>query len=992
MLIYSASTWAAFLEQSTQQARAQTIADLFASGATIEFRDASNALIRSITTAAWTVGVVDGQYVAVPGEFTDAASGSGTPAVAIVKAGSTEIMRCTCGTAAGNWYRLLANFVTGVPIRRGALAFPVPLPAQSGVTPPEVITAPSISGTARVGEQLTATPGAYSGNPVPSVTRQWYRSGTAITGATGLLYTLVTADLGAAIQFRETATNGAGSVVGASNTLGPVAAQALGFYGAPAEIPLAKGGTHDLAQYVAGGTPPYSGYAVDAGTLPDGVTLSSAGVLSASGAAEVGTSGDLTFGVNDSAAVAALPVLGITSDTGGAIAFSAGHAFKQGDVPAGSSVTSADATLQCVAWNHWPDGSLKQAWLSGTATTTAGVRKDLHLSVGTAPGGAAVSLAALRAKLVSGSIQVGAYETVDLPSLVAGAPFDLFGDGSGAIFTGPLCSHWIWRRRIAGTPHLELWVPVRMYAGGQLEICRPWLQNGDFLVPSPTTYTLAVTISLAGTQRYSQSMTLYHHTVVPLVVGQANLHSYWYDADPRVRPSHDVDYLMASGHVMRYRKIAPSDTVLNAMTRAYTPGWKGDTTTGMSEPGASPHIGPLPKWQAMWLASNGDVRAFDNVIANGLSAGARSAHFRDAGGYGQNTGRYIVQSAYPQASYAPQGSPVFPEGSGNPTFIEAAHQPSLAYLPWLLTGDVYFLEEQIAWVTWTYLYYGYALRRQAEGYFEMYGREIRGAAWSLRSLAHLLGSCPETHILRPEWVAQAQYNVERFHGQLVANTVDAGKFHNNLGVIAPAYHPTGGSGLPSPYGYGFVSDSSVAGWYMPPWMDDFWVFALKTSRDLQLPIAPGSQTKLGELMQYACKLPVGLAGGNASGWPYTFFGAYVFPARDTYAGGGNWVASFADAWTLYRADNYNRADVTPSPSDPILAMNMGNTQQWTSAPPDYWSEMSCLAPHLGALAVAVEEGAEGALAAWSVITAAPNFTTSDMGRVPTWAVLPRNLP
>ena len=828
---------------------------------------------------------------------------------------------------------------------------------------------------------------------MPSVSRQWYRSGVAISGATGLTYMQVSADLGAQITYRETATNGAGSVVGVSNTLGPVAAQALGFYGVPDEIPLARNGTHDLAQYVAGGVPPYSGYAVDAGSLPSGVTLSAAGVLSATGAATVATSGDITFGVNDSAVAASLPVLGLTSDTGGSIPFTVGHAFRQGDVPAGSSVVSADAaSLQCVPWNHWPDGSIKQAWLCGTAATSAGVRKDLHLSVGAAAGGAAVSLAALRAKLAAGSITVGAYETVDLPTLVASAPFDLFGNGTGVIFAGPVCSHWIWRRRIAGTPHLELWVPIRMYAGGQLEICRPWLQNGDFLVASPTSYTLTVTISLAGTQRYSQSMTLYHHTVVPLVVGRANEHSYWYDTDPKVRPSHDVDYLMASGHVMRYRHVAPGDTVLNALTRDYTPGWRGDTLSGMAAPGGNPHIGPIPKWQAMWLVSGGDVRAFDNVIANGLSAGARSAHFRDAGGAGQNTGRYIVQSAYPQASYAPQGTPVFPEGSGNPNSIETAHQPALAYLPWLLTGDVFFLEEQIGWVTWNFLWYGYALRRQAEGYYEMYGREVRGSAWSLRSLAHLLGSCPETHVLRPEWIAQAQYNIDRFHGQLVTNTIDAGKFHNDLGVIHYAYHPTNGSPLSSPYTDPAHVGPSPTGWYMPPWMDDFWVLALKTMRDLQLPVASASQTRLGELMQYACKLPVALAGGNDSGWPRTRMGMYVFPARDTYAGGGNWTTSFSAAWSIFRAD-LSQEDVTPAPTDPILFWDPYSVPaQFRAATAYEWADLVWLACHLAALAVAVEEGATGALDAWNAVTGAPNFSAASMGMYPVWAILPRTLP
>ena len=63
-------------------------------------------------------------------------------------------------------------------------------------SPPAIQTAPSISGTATVGQTLTLNPGTWTGTPTPSLTAQWQdcdttgNNCTAITGATATTYTL----------------------------------------------------------------------------------------------------------------------------------------------------------------------------------------------------------------------------------------------------------------------------------------------------------------------------------------------------------------------------------------------------------------------------------------------------------------------------------------------------------------------------------------------------------------------------------------------------------------------------------------------------------------------------------------------------------------------------------------------------------------------------------------------------------------------------------
>ncbi|GAA1728019.1 S-layer homology domain-containing protein [Aeromicrobium alkaliterrae] len=69
---------------------------------------------------------------------------------------------------------------------------------------------PTISGAAVVGTRLRGTPGTWTPQPT-SVTYQWLRNGSPISGATSIGYTVKEADLGATLTFRATATRAGAS-------------------------------------------------------------------------------------------------------------------------------------------------------------------------------------------------------------------------------------------------------------------------------------------------------------------------------------------------------------------------------------------------------------------------------------------------------------------------------------------------------------------------------------------------------------------------------------------------------------------------------------------------------------------------------------------------------------------------------------------------------------------------------------------------------------
>lgn len=89
--------------------------------------------------------------------------------------------------------------------------------AAAATSPPRNTVRPTISGTARQGELLTADPGSWSGTQPITFKYQWLRCDTNgascsnIIGATGKTYTVSSVDVGNALRVRVRATNSAGS-------------------------------------------------------------------------------------------------------------------------------------------------------------------------------------------------------------------------------------------------------------------------------------------------------------------------------------------------------------------------------------------------------------------------------------------------------------------------------------------------------------------------------------------------------------------------------------------------------------------------------------------------------------------------------------------------------------------------------------------------------------------------------------------------------------
>jgi subtilisin family serine protease len=121
----------------------------------------------------------------------------------------------------------------GSPLRNRAGRYYGPLastafPSDAGVTP-KATAAPAISGTAAIGQTLTASTGAWSDTGA-TLTQQWLRctsasgldSCSAISGATGTTYQPGLADAGRYLHVRVVATNAEGAGMGISPTTAAV--------------------------------------------------------------------------------------------------------------------------------------------------------------------------------------------------------------------------------------------------------------------------------------------------------------------------------------------------------------------------------------------------------------------------------------------------------------------------------------------------------------------------------------------------------------------------------------------------------------------------------------------------------------------------------------------------------------------------------------------------------------------------------------------------
>ena len=671
----------------------------------------------------------------------------------------------------------------------------------------------------------------------------------------------------------------------------------------------------------------------------------------------------------------------VLSANAGQQPFTIGHPFKQGDLPSGQTLTG----LQCSIKNTWPDGSAKFAVLSGFATLTASVARTVGCQIGTAPAGSNITTSALAA--VTAAIGFGA-STASFGSGDWGSPFQ-------TLTTGPLMSSWTYRKQIGSDAHLVAWLEVRAYSSGHVEVL-PWIENGYLSVASPTAKSGRATFTLNGALKYDSindaDFTGPYDGFVVMNAGTLNIAaqcravltsgtqtSHW-TSDPAITPSHDVAYLVSTKVVPAYRptSINESDIVQWCVTNgAYSP-MRTRLTEGMGGTGYSHDIGLLPMNSAIYLVT-GDRRSYRAVLNWGFSLGSHAIHYRD-----QATNRPLLFASFPNKS-TNTGSDLTPTPSGGEPYRYAtSHHPAAAYLPYLISGWNWFVEEIQFQVTLHYLASPPAARQTSNYFLQAsaghYGGNNQGGpraiGWQWRTLAMCASITPDADTtMRAQFVTALNYNATSYRQIHETGTWSGGLAWapNSLGL---SWEP----GFPAVDG-----DSGQV--VMAPWQDDFITMSVGLCWDLEVTDTTAKDNLLWfRNFKYQCV--VGRLGAqNVPGrWNHRDAASYN-TLVGTPGGGGTtmawhatWGAAYAANDTTWRS---GPAGANSGQSgDDLRGGNIGGNGMSTS----YWGNLQ------PAISYAVEHGAPGAAAAYDRMVAASNFAAKalEFNSIPIWGVAPRN--
>jgi hypothetical protein len=216
-------------------------------------------------------------------------------------------------------------------------------------------------------------------------------------------------------------------------------------------------------------------------------------------------------------------------------------------------------------------------------------------------------------------------------------------------------------------------------------------------------------------------------------------------------------------------------------------------------------------------------------------AGSYSAHYRD-----KNTGQPISLIDYPYMTTL--GNPgdtknpgtkqyeAFPQcdtttACKTPNRHDVSHQPAFAYLPYMLTGDHYYLEELQFWGMYNVFSSNPGYRENVKGLLKP--EQVRGQAWGLRTLVQAAYITPDNDRLKEHFNRILDSNLDWYNAEYTDNMSA-----NKLGIIVN--------------GYSIVYSNGRG---MAPWMDDFFTSAVGHAHDLGF-------AKATKLLQWKADYPI----------------------------------------------------------------------------------------------------------------------------------------
>lgn len=284
---------------------------------------------------------------------------------------------------------------------------------------------------------------------------------------------------------------------------------------------------------------------------------------------------------------------------------------------------------------------------------------------------------------------------------------------------------------------------------------------------------------------------------------------FWTEKPENFHLKHDNLYLIQTKAIPNYdQTLSINEKILQMQYGPYaeypdTIMRIGPATRYMPQPGAHRDIGPLPVWTVHYVLTM-DERTKNTTLATGDMAGTWPVHYRD-----HNTDLPVSLVEYPYLSIhankrgqGPHPVPFCDQDCIGPNTPDIAHQPSFAFVPYIVTGDYYYLEELQFWTNWNVF--------ETEPVYRMLDQALvkwqqpRAQAWSLRTLGQTVYITPDNHPLKSYFARQLDSNLD-WYTEKFPNNPSA----NKLGVFTLG----GGSDI-------------------QPWMNDFQTWSFGYLADL----------------------------------------------------------------------------------------------------------------------------------------------------------------
>lgn len=506
-----------------------------------------------------------------------------------------------------------------------------------------------------------------------------------------------------------------------------------------------------------------------------------------------------------------------------------GQVFRKGDVKQGVLASAGKAHGQADVKRKYEDGSVRFAVISlSVPEIAAGGEAALELSDGVQDQ-LAKPVPVLAADLLKTDFDARVVlKFPDGTERSAGARqmLEQAGNNARTWLIGPVATEWLLDGPLTdkdgkADPDLRVQFQVLAYAGCKSVRVSVVVENCLDTWAGNVGYDVAIALGKGGTTVYEKKDVDHRRLSRWRKV-------FWWGVPPaNIAVVHDPAYLSASGALPNYdRSIKVAEAMLSRMASDWEKSSEtdimgsGSLTKYMPTTGGRPEIGPYPSWAVRYLLSM-DPRAKAVVLGNGDLAGSWPIHVRSSktgrimtlderpnfwlGGYKDGDG-YVRPMWQPDRKAPPPAQDA--KGKWYALSPDVAHQGSFAYIPYLVTGDFYYLEEAYFWGNFCLLAQWNAPRQNAKG---LMSDQVRGNAWGLRNIG-------DAGFVAAEGDPEAKYFEEKIHNNMAAMTAKmyGPPEYNKLGF----WHPRDMQDAR-------IQNAANPAWLvMVPWEHDYLIWSL----------------------------------------------------------------------------------------------------------------------------------------------------------------------